>query len=71
MKLFSDCMDCCICRAGDGGCLAGIGDDDFYPATTEQIIERLRAGEYSHDKDKMIAELVRRGVTSPVKIKED
>ena len=47
MKMFSDCSgECCICACGGGGCLAGHGDDDFTPASKEQIIERLSKGEY-------------------------
>ena len=41
MKIISNCGSCWICSCGDGGCLAGIGDDDFMPATKEQIINRL------------------------------
>lgn len=45
MKMFSDCSgECCVC--GGGWCMAGHGDDDFYPASKEEIIDRLRAGEY-------------------------
>ena len=46
MKMFSDCSGkCCLCACG-GGCLAGHGDDDFWPASKEQIIERLDKGQY-------------------------
>jgi hypothetical protein len=62
MKLFSACLgECCVCACGNG-CLAGHGDDDFYPATNEQIIQRLEKGEYPSYKDVMIAELKSRGV---------
>ena len=62
MKLFSACSgECCVCVCGNG-CLAGHGDDDFYPATNEQIIQRLEKGEYPRYRDEMIAELKRRGV---------
>lgn len=44
--MFSNCSgECCLCACG-GGCLAGNGDDDFLPASKEQIIERLDKGEY-------------------------
>lgn len=48
MKMFSDCSgECCLCACGGGvGCLAGHGDDDFCPASKEQIIERLDKGQY-------------------------
>ena len=46
MKMFSDCSGkCCICACGDF-CLAGHGDDDFSPASKEQIIKRLKDGQY-------------------------
>ena len=46
MKWFTDCSgECCVCACG-GGCLAGHGDDDFSPATNEQILERLKNGNY-------------------------
>ena len=62
MKMFSDCSgECCVCLSGDY-CLAGNGDDDFQPATTEQITQRLQIGKYQDFKDTMIAELKRRGV---------
>ena len=45
--LFSNCSgECCLCAYGGGGCLAGHGDDDFYPASKEQVIVRLDKGEY-------------------------
>ena len=44
--MFTECSgECCVCACG-GGCLAGHGDDDFSPATKEQIIERLDKGQY-------------------------
>lgn len=41
MKHMSDCFDCCICACGNGGCLAGIGDNDFSLASKEELIRRL------------------------------
>ena len=59
MKLMSDCSKCCICGAG-GGCLAGIGDDDYFPATKEQVIERLDNNKYYLHRDEMIQYLKER-----------
>lgn len=57
MKLFSDCSgECCVCACA-GGCLAGHGDDDFYPATKEQVIDRLDKAQYKDYKDYMIGYL--------------
>ena len=62
MKWFTDCSgECCVCACG-GGCFAGHGDDDFSPATNEQILERLKNGTYPNYKQMMINELARRGV---------
>ncbi len=62
MKMFSDCSgECCICACGNC-CLAGHGDDDFCPASSQQIIERLNNGEYPNYRDTMIGELAKRGV---------
>lgn len=50
----------CLCGYGEksgGGCLAGNGDDDFFPATKEQIIERLDRNQYKSDRDIMIKTL--------------
>lgn len=55
MKLFSDCSgECCVCACGGGMCLAGHGDDDFSPATKEQIISNLEEGRYGNDRHYMI-----------------
>lgn len=54
MKMFSDCSgECAVCGCA-GSCLAGHGDDDFYPATKKQLIERLDQGEYHKDRQLMI-----------------
>ena len=53
MKMFSVCGDCGICGCGDG-CLAGHGDDDYIPATKEQVIERLDKKQYPSHRNKMI-----------------
>ncbi len=53
MKIAQDCVDkCCICR-NSVNCLAGNGDDDFMPATKEQIEERLKDDRYSAYQDKL------------------
>ena len=52
--MFSDCSDeCCVCANG-GCCVAGHGDDDFSPASKEQIIRNLNEGKYSSYTDYMI-----------------
>lgn len=62
MKMFSDCSgECCVCANGNG-CLAGHGDDDFRPASSQQIIGRLNNGEYPNYRQTMIAELAKRGI---------
>lgn len=62
MKMFSDCSgECCVCACG-GFCLAGHGDDDYWPASDAQIIERLNKGQYPDYHEMMIKELQRRGV---------
>ena len=62
MKMFTDCSgECCVCALSNF-CLAGHGDDDFRPASNEQIIERLNAGEYASFRNTMIEELKRRGI---------
>lgn len=61
MKMFSDCSDCCVCAFGDGGCLAGHGDDDFVPASKETIIKRLDGGRFgSYYRKQMIDYLLER-----------
>ena len=46
MKMFSECSgECCVCSCGDF-CIAGNGDDDYNPASKEQVIRRLNKGEY-------------------------
>ena len=62
MKMFSDCAgECCICRCGDF-CLAGHGDDDFSPATKEQVIKRLNEGSYPRYRQMMINYLKQFGI---------
>lgn len=53
MGFFARCSGkCCVCGCG-GFCLAGDGDDDFFPATKEHIIENLDEGRYSDDREYM------------------
>lgn len=62
MKMFSACSgECCLC-ACSGFCAAGHGDDDFWPATDEQILKRLAKGEFPGFRDLMKAELKKRGI---------
>ena len=41
MSLFSICNDCWICSLFDGHCYVGNGDDNYYPASKEQVLDRL------------------------------
>lgn len=60
MKYFSNCSgECCVCSCGDG-CMAGHGDDDYYPASSKQIIDRLNKGKYPDYRDYMISFLKRK-----------
>ena len=54
MKLFPDCLgECCICQNGDF-CLTGNGEDDYEPATANQVLERLRTGKYARQRVDMV-----------------
>ena len=46
MKMFSDCSGECWNCSCAGGCLAGHGDDDFVPASKDQLIYRLDSNQY-------------------------
>ena len=62
--MFSDCSgECCICACGDG-CLAGHGDDDYTPASKEQVIRRLQKGEYPNYRKTMIKYVYGYDITS-------
>lgn len=52
MKFFTDCSGPCYLCALDF-CLAGHGDDDYIPASKEQIMERLDKGQYSSQRKEM------------------
>lgn len=54
MKIGSDCSGECILCANSGFCLAGHGDDDFFPATKEQLISRVKNAECDWEKTKII-----------------
>lgn len=55
MKMFSDCSgECCVCACGSGACLAGHGDDDYSPASKDEIIRRLDEGQYKSYRQYMI-----------------
>lgn len=47
---------CAVCGCGDG-CLAGGGDDDFFLASKDEIIHRLRWNEYPGNVEFMISTL--------------
>lgn len=54
MNLFPNCFNKCNICGAYGMCLAGNGDDDYYPATKEQIVDRLKKGSFSsYEKDIM------------------
>ena len=53
------CRECEICYYGDGGCLAGLRDDDFVMAEERQLIERLDTGKYASYHKKIKETLVK------------
>ena len=59
MKFFTDCSGpCCLCALDF--CLAGHGDDDYIPASKEQIVERLEKGQFSSQRKTMADYLLER-----------
>lgn len=59
--MFSKCAGkCYMCYWGEGGCLAGHGDDEYSPATEQQLLTRLVQSRFGQDHDKIRAELVER-----------
>lgn len=54
-----DGKECAICGCG-GGCVASMRDDYYYPATKEQIIQRLDEGKYPDYRQLMIDTLKNR-----------
>ena len=59
MKMFSDCSgECCVCACGNF-CLAGHGDNDYSPASKEEIIKRLDEGRYSSWREYMVEHLLK------------
>lgn len=47
------CWSCETC-ALSGGCLAGMNDDDYVPASFEDVLERLDNGKFPSKRQKMI-----------------
>ena len=63
MKMFSDCSGNCILCGCYGCCLAGHGDDDFIPASDEDLQLRLAKGKFTDEaRQEILDELKRRGV---------
>ena len=55
MKMFSDCSnECCVCAFSGGTCLAGHGDDDFVPASKEELLRRLQFCEDKRSRQHII-----------------
>jgi len=48
------CFDCQICAFGDMNCLTGTNENNFQPASKEQIIARLKNNKYPNYKKSMI-----------------
>ena len=54
MNMFSDCSgECCVCACGNF-CLAGHGDDDYSPASKDEVIKRLDNNRYPSYRSSMI-----------------
>ena len=47
------CSECATCALA-AGCLAGHYDDDYEPASFEQVLDRLNKGMFSSSRQKMI-----------------
>lgn len=54
MKMFSECAGKCGTCILTKCCLAGHGDNDYYPAPKEEIIRRLDKNEYPSLRNSMI-----------------
>lgn len=53
MKMFSDCSgECVVCFYSFMRCLSGHGDDDFSPASKEQLIKILDTKKWAGNEDK-------------------
>lgn len=50
---------CATCELGDGGCLAGHNDDDWYPARMEQVLYRLTSHKFESSRSAMKEFLIR------------
>lgn len=44
---------CATCALGIGGCLTSMYEDNYCPASVEQVEERLKNGKFSNDKKLM------------------
>jgi len=54
MIQFTDCSgECAVCACGDA-CAAGHGDDDYCPASKDQLISRLSMDRYAGNRQLMI-----------------
>ena len=54
MKMFSDCSgECCVCAVGNH-CVAGHGDDEYFPADVDTVINRLLNNEYPSYRREML-----------------
>ena len=49
--------DCCFCACGDGGCIAGHGDDYFSYAEDNVIFMRIKLNRYPSYREKMLKHL--------------
>ena len=57
---FPKCLpDCSICANADISCLAGNGDDNYRPATKEQVIDRLNSSEYNSRSIEMMIKFLK------------
>lgn len=48
------CFDCHICALGDMNCLTAMNENNFQPASKEQIIARLKNNRYPDYRQRMI-----------------
>jgi hypothetical protein len=44
---------CATCALGIGGCLTSMHEDNYCPASIEQVEERLKNGRFPNDKELM------------------
>ena len=48
------CFDCHICALGDMNCLTSMNENNFKPASKEQIITRLKNNRFPNYRQSMI-----------------